>query len=103
MTMSYFTLSEKNLQLLNSGRQIVSNKDNTPKPKGNHHVPHSEATRKAISNKMKSNNKLLRQILSKPQLSEERVREITRGVLNEFLRKNVAPTNNTSKPINICL
>lgn len=98
----YFPLNEENLKQIKQNGQVVPKRDSVKTPKGNHNIKHSDAAKKKISQTQKERNKMLREILSRPLINEERVKEITRGVLAEFLKNNAVSTN-TNKPININL
>lgn len=106
MTTMYFPLNEDNLKQIKQNGQVIANCDSANKPKGNHHVKHSDAARKKISKTQKKRNKILREILSRPLITEERVKEITKGVVAEFIHNNtieVIRNNTRQTPININL
>jgi hypothetical protein len=104
--MSYFTLDNQNL--LNNDKQILSMTEHNNR--GHHNQPHSEEAKKRISESQKARYKQLRMQAKRGRenpITEERVREITKGVIIEFIRSNTfhVPTdkNNNARPININL
>ena len=103
--MSYFTLD--NQKLINNDKQNLSMTENN---RGHHNQPHTEDAKRRISESQKARYKQLRMLAKHGRenpLTEERVREITKAVLTEFIRNNTfhVPTdkNNNARPININL
>ena len=104
--MSYFTLD--NQKLINNGKQNLSMTENNNR--GHHNQPHSEEAKKRISESQKARHATLRQLAKRGRenpITEERVKEITKAVLTEFIRNSAfhVPTdkNNNARPININL
>ena len=103
--MSYFTLD--NQKLINNDKQNLSMTENN---RGHHNQPHSEEAKKRISESQKARYKQLRMQAKKGRenpITEERVKEITKGVITEFIRNNTFHVpqnkNNNARPININL
>ena len=65
------------------------------------HVMKPES-REAIANKQRQRYELLRQIVDKKTVSEERVREIIKETVQDYLSQNAVQTNN-NRPNNIPL
>ena len=65
------------------------------------HVMKPES-REAIANKQRQRYELLRQIVDKKTVSEERVREIIKETVQDYLSRNAVQTNN-NRPNNIPL
>jgi len=59
-------------------------------------------SREAIANKQRQRYELLRQIVDKKTVSEERVREIIKETVQDYLSRNAVQTNN-NRPNNIPL
>ena len=104
--MSYFTLD--NQKLINNNKQILSMTEHNNR--GHHNQPHSEEAKKRISESQKARYKQLRMQAKKGRenpITEERVKEITKGVITEFIRNNTFHVpqnkNNNARPININL
>ena len=103
--MSYFVLDNQNL--LNNDKQILSMTENN---RGHHNQPHSEEAKRRISESQKARYKQLRMQAKKGRenpITEERVKEITMGVITEFIRNSAfhvpQSKNNNARPININL
>ena len=104
--MSYFVLD--NQKLINNDKQILSMTENNNR--GHHNQPHSEEAKKRISESQKARYKQLRMQAKRGRenpITEERVREITKGVIIEFTHNNTfyvpQNRNNNTRPININL
>ena len=102
--MSYFTLDNQNL--LNNEKQILSMTEHNNR--GHHNQPHTEDAKRRISESQKARYKQLRMQAKRGRenpITEERVKEITKAVLTEFIRNSAfhVPQNNNARPININL
>ena len=58
-------------------------------PHYNH--PHSDSAKAAISAKQRQRYEMLRQIVDKKTVSEERVREIVRETIADYIKNNASP------------
>ena len=103
--MSYFTL-DTNQKLINEDKTDIPMSE-TPKKNINyarHTTPHSDATKKQISETQKKRNDMIREFvkrgMQKP-ITEEKVRVICQEVLNEYLDRLTKPNNNRPMNINI--
>ena len=65
--------------------------------------PHSDKAKAAISSRQKARYEMLRQIVDKKTVSEERVREIVKETIDEYLTKHAIPVENNNKKIDIRL
>lgn len=104
--MSYFTL-DTNQKLINEDKTDIPMSE-TPKKNINyarHTTPHTDATKKRISETQTKRNDMIREFvkrgMQKP-ITEDKVRDICHQVINEYINRNAKPINN-SKPININL
>ena len=78
--------------------------------RGHHNQPHSDEAKRRISESQKARYKQLRMQAKRGRenpITEEKVKEITKGVIIEFIRNNTfyvpQNKNNTARPININL
>ncbi len=89
--MMYFVLNEDNLGITKVDDVDLSNSDAQKKKGGNHNIPHTEETKKLMSDKQKARYDLIRQYVRKgmqSQLSDaERMRKNTE-TLAEYRRTN---------------
>ena len=95
--MSYFIIPEEQM------KEPV-NKVRDHKGEKNPHFGHvmKPESREAIANKQRQRYELLRQIVDKKTVSEERVREIIKETVQDYLSRNAVQTNN-NRPTNIPL
>jgi hypothetical protein len=103
--MSYFTL-DTNQKLINEDKTDIPMSE-TPKKNINyarHTTPHTEATKKRISETQMKRNDMIREFvkrgMQKP-ITEDKVRTICQEVLNEYLDRLTKPNNNRPTNINI--
>ena len=103
--MSYFTL-DTNQKLINEDKTDIPMSE-TPKKNINyarHTTPHSDATKKRISETQMKRNDMIREFvkrgMQKP-ITEEKVRVICQEVLNEYLDRLTKPNNNRPTNINL--
>lgn len=103
--MSYFTL-DTNQKLINEDKTDIPMSE-TPKKNINyarHTTPHTDATKKRISETQTKRNDMIREFvkrgMQKP-ITEEKVRVICQEVLNEYLDRLTKPNNNRPTNINI--
>lgn len=103
--MSYFTL-DTNQNLINEDKRNIPMSD-TPKKNINyarHTTPHTDATKKRISETQMKRNDMIREFvkrgMQKP-ITEEKVRVICQEVLNEYLDRLTKPNNNRPTNINL--
>ena len=107
--MSYSIIDENmltdNQEMINmKGRNILKKKRNHQGELNPHYLhPHSEKAKAAISAKQRQRYEMLRQIVDKKTVSEERVRQIVKETLDEYLTKHAIPIENNNKPIDIRL
>ena len=64
--------------------------------------PHSDSAKAAISSSLKARYELLRQIVDNKTVTEQRVREIVKETIDDYIKKNATPVNN-NKTIDIRL
>lgn len=69
-------------------------------PHYNH--PHSDKAKAAISSRQKARYEMLRQIVNQKTLTEDRVREIIKETVADYIKNNATPVNN-NKTIDIRL
>lgn len=69
-------------------------------PHYNH--PHSDSAKAAISSRQKARYEMLRQIVDKKTVTEDRVREIIKETIADYIKNNATSVDN-NKPINIRL
>lgn len=95
--MSYFIIPEEQM------KEPV-NKVRDHRGEKNPHFGHvmKPESREAIANKQRQRYELLRQIVDKKTVSEERVREIIKETVQDYLSRNAVQTNN-NRPNNIPL
>jgi len=103
--MSYFTL-DTNQKLINEDKTDIPMSE-TPKKNINyarHTTPHTDATKKRISETQTKRNDMIREFvkrgMQKP-ITEEKVRVICQEVLNEYLDRLTKPNNNRPTNINL--
>ena len=103
--MSYFTI-DTNQKLINEDKTDIPMSE-TPKKNINyarHTTPHTDATKKRISETQTKRNDMIREFvkrgMQKP-ITEEKVRVICQEVLNEYLDRLTKPNNNRPTNINI--
>ena len=103
--MSYFTL-DTNQKLINEDKTDIPMSE-TPKKNINyarHTTPHTDATKKRISETQTKRNDMIREFvkrgMQKP-ITEEKVRVICQEVLNEYLDRLTKQKNNRPMNINI--
>ena len=103
--MSYFTL-DTNQKLINEDKRNIPMSE-TPKKNINyarHTTPHTDATKKRISETQIKRNDMIREFvkrgMQKP-ITEEKVRVICQEVLNEYLDRLTKQKNNRPTNINI--
>ena len=95
--MSYFIIDEE--QMKEPVKKVRDHKGEKNPHFG--HVMKPEG-REAIANKQRQRYELLRQIVDKKTVSEERVREIIKETVQDYLSRNAVQTNN-NRPNNIPL
>ena len=95
--MSYFIIDEEQMK-----EPVKKVRDH--KGEKNPHFGHvmKPESREAIANKQRQRYELLRQIVDKKTVSEERVREIVKETVQDYLSQNAVQTNN-NRPNNIPL
>ena len=103
--MSYFTL-DTNQKLINEDKTDIPMSE-TPKKNINyarHTTPHTDATKKRISETQTKRNDMIREFvkrgMQKP-ITEEKVRVICQEVLDEYLDRLTKQKNNRPMNINI--
>ena len=103
--MSYFTL-DTNQKLINEDKRNIPMSE-TPKKNINyarHTTPHTDATKKRISETQTKRNDMIREFvkrgMQKP-ITEEKVRVICQEVLDEYLDRLTKPNNNRPTNINL--
>jgi len=103
--MSYFTL-DTNQNLINEDKRNIPMSE-TPKKNINyarHTTPHTDATKKRISETQTKRNDMIREFvkrgMQKP-ITEEKVRVICQEVLDEYLDRLTKPNNNRPTNINL--
>jgi len=103
--MSYFTL-DTNQNLINEDKRNIPMSE-TPKKNINyarHTTPHTDATKKRISETQTKRNDMIREFvkrgMQKP-ITEEKVRVICQEVLNEYLDRLTKQKNNRPTNINL--
>ena len=69
-------------------------------PHYNH--PHSDSAKAAISAKQRQRYEMLRQIVDQKTVTEDRVKEIVRETVADYIKNNATPVNN-NKTIDIRL
>ena len=95
--MSYFILDEEQMN-----EQVNKVRDHSGEKNPHYgHVMKPES-REAIANKQRQRYELLRQIVDKKTVSEDRVREIIKETVQDYLSQNAVQTNN-NRPNNIPL
>lgn len=101
--MSYSIIDEYMLNnQLNNEQQPVKKRDHWNEKNPHYQHPHSPEAKEAISKTQKARWAMLRQIVDNKIVTEERVREIIRETIDDYLKNNAAPIEN-NKPINIQL
>lgn len=95
--MSYFVIDEEQMK-----EPVKKVRDHSGEK--NPHFGHvmKPESREAIANKQRQRYELLRQIVDKKTVSEERVREIIKETVQDYLSRNAVQTNN-NRPNNIPL
>ena len=95
--MSYFIIDEEQMK-----EPVKKVRDH--RGEKNPHFGHvmKPESREAIANKQRQRYELLRQIVDKKTVSEERVREIIIETVQDYLSQNAVQTNN-NRPNNIPL
>ena len=90
--MSYFILDEEQMK-----EPVKKVRDH--KGEKNPHFGHvmKPESREAIANKQRQRYELLRQIVDKKTVSEERVREIVKETVQDYLAKFTKPINNNQR------
>ena len=90
--MSYFIIPEEQM------KEPV-NKVRDHRGEKNPHFGHvmKPESREAIANKQRQRYELLRQIVNKKTVSEERVREIVKETVQDYLAKFTKPINNSQR------
>ena len=102
--MSYFALDNDRQNVINEDKRDISMKDTkkrtyaTPR----HTTPHSDATKKLISDKQHARYDMIRQLVNQNTITEQRVRDICHQVLDEYISSNAKMINN-NKRVNINL
>ena len=103
--MSYFTL-DTNQKLINEDKTDIPMSETSKKNinYARHTTPHTDATKKRISETQTKRNDMIREFvkrgMQKP-ITEEKVRVICQEVLNEYLDRLTKPNNNRPTNINI--
>lgn len=90
--MSYFIIDEEQMK-----EPVKKVRDH--KGEKNPHFGHvmKPESREAIANKQRQRYELLRQIVDKKTVSEERVREIVKETVQDYLAKFTKPINNNQR------
>ena len=83
-------------------QQVKKVRDHSGVRNPHYNHPHSDSAKAAISAKQRQRYEMLRQIVDKKTVSEERVREIVRETIADYIKNNASPVAN-NKPINIRL
>lgn len=97
--MSYFIIPEEQMTTQEPVKKVRDHRGEKNPHFG--HVMKPES-REAIANKQRQRYELLRQIVDKKTVSEERVREIIKETVQDYLSRNAVQTNN-NRPNNIPL
>ena len=69
-------------------------------PHYNH--PQSDSTKAAISSKLKARYETIRQVIDQNPITEDRIKEIVRETVADYIKNNATPVNN-NRPIDIRL
>lgn len=92
--MSYFIISEDQMKTQEPVKKVRDHRGEKNPHFG--HVMKPES-REAIANKQRQRYELLRQIVDKKTVSEERVREIVKETVQDYLAKFTKPINNNQR------
>ena len=97
MSYSIIETNMPNDQANNEQQPVKKVRDHNP-----HSMPHRPESKEAISKTQKARWAMLRQIVDKKTISEDRVREIVKETIANFIKNETTPVNN-DKPIEIRL
>lgn len=64
--------------------------------------PHSDSAKAAISSKLKARYETIRQVIDQNPITEDRIKEIVRETVADYIKNNATPVNN-NRPIDIRL
>ena len=64
--------------------------------------PHSDSAKAAISSKLKARYETIRQVIDQNPITEDRIKEIVRETVADYIKNNATPVNN-NKTIDIRL
>ena len=90
---------QMNNELIQPARKI---RDHSGSRNPHFNKPHSQEAKAAISVKQRQRYEMLRQIVNSKTISEERVREIVRETVADYIKDNGTPVDN-NKPIDIII
>lgn len=89
-------------QMNNAVQQVKKIRDHSGARNPHYQHPHSDKAKAAISSSLKSRYEMLRQIVDQKTVSEDRVREIVRETIADFIKNETTQVNN-NRPIDIHL
>lgn len=88
--MSYFPIDTDNEKLTNEEERVISMNDEQKKGTSyaRHVKPHTEATKRLISQSQLKRYDLLRELAQRGQMTEDRIREIVKETIERYLKNN---------------
>lgn len=107
--MSYSMIDEN---ILTDNQELINmDGNNIPMKKRNHqgefnphyNHPHSDKAKAAISAKQRQRYEMLRQIVNQKTITEERVREIIKETIADYIKNETNPVETNKRPIDIRL
>ena len=107
--MSYFIVDENTLtdnqELINMEENNIAKKKRNHQGQLNPHYnkPHSDKAKAAISAKQRQRYEMLRQIVDKKTVTEERVKEIIQETIADYIKNETNPVETNKRPIDIRL
>lgn len=83
-------------------QQVKKVRDHSGVRNPHYNHPHSDSAKAAISAKQRQRYEMLRQIVDQKTVTEDRVKEIVRETVADYIKNNATPVNN-NKTIDIRL
>ena len=91
-----------NDQMNNTIQPVKKIRDHSGARNPHYNHPHSDSAKAAISSRQKARYEMLRQIVNNKTVTEDRVKEIVRETIADYIKNNASPVNN-NKTIDIRL
>lgn len=92
-----------NDQTNNEQQQVKKIRDHSGARNPHYNHPHSESAKAAISSKLKARYETIRQVIDQNPITEDRIKEIVRETVADYIKNNATPVETNKRPIDIYL